>query len=132
MTVSGGVGTYEVVVAHGRKQLVARVNVVGDDLVIVIGGGSQPHVGCTVVSVPSRARANGGFSPSTSVLSIPPHKEEPIARTVAEAVCSVSGRVVVVTAGVHEDGLDRRGIRSYLDLGRELANALVLRVNDSG
>ncbi len=109
----------------GGRVLTARVCEIGDDVVVAVGGGERPHVGCVVLAVPTPGRGPTGFSPSTSVLTIPPHKEEPIARTIAEAVCSRLGKVTVVTAGVHEDGIDRDGIETYLRLGAELARAVV-------
>ena len=113
----------------GGRSLTARVHKAGDDVVVVVGGGDRPHVGCVVLSQPGRPRSSGaGFSVSSSVLTIVPHKEEPIARAVAERVCGDLGRVVVVTAGVHEDGIDRVGIQTYLRLGDELASEVVKRL----
>jgi hypothetical protein len=59
------------------------------------------------------------------VLTIPPHKEEPIARAVAAALAAALDRVAVVTAGVHDDNLDAAGVADYLRLGEELASRLV-------
>ena len=110
--------------ASGRS-LTAWVSEVGNDVVVAVGGGDQPHVGCVVLAVPTPGRGKSGFSPTTSVVTIPPHKEEPIARPVAEAVCRRFGRVTVVTAGVHEDGIDRAGIEIFLRLAEKLADAVV-------
>ena len=118
-------GLIEVVDGGGGRSLTARVCEIGDDVVVAVGGGDRPHVGCVVLAVPTPGRGPTGFSPSTSVLTIPPHKEEPIARAVAECVCRRLGRVTVVTAGVHEDEIDRDGIMTYLRLGEELADAVV-------
>jgi hypothetical protein len=113
------------------RVLTAWVQEIGEDVVVAVGGGEKPHVGCVVLAVPGRPRSTGsGFTPSTSVLTIPPHKEEPIARAVAEGVCGRLGRVTVVTAGVHEDGIDRDGIHTYLRLGAELAEAVVEGLTD--
>jgi hypothetical protein len=59
------------------------------------------------------------------VLTVPPHKEEPIARGIAVALAEALGRVTVVTAGVHDDHLDAEGIACYLRLSCELGEALV-------
>jgi hypothetical protein len=108
-------------VASGHE-LQAWVRRVGGDVVIAVSGGEGPHVGCVVLATPSPKGPDS--SPSVSVLTIPPHKEEPIARAVAVETCRRHRGVAVVTAGVHEDGLDRAGIEVFLRLGGELAAAV--------
>jgi hypothetical protein len=111
--------------ASGRV-LEARIEIVGDDLVVAIGGGEQPHIGCVVLAQPHPAKGRDtGWSASCSVLTIPPHKEEPIARGIAEKLAATLGRVAVVTAGVHDDNIDADGIATYLRLAEELAEKLV-------
>jgi hypothetical protein len=107
------------------KRLWASVRGAGEDVVVVVGGGDRPHVGCVVLAVPVPSRSDPDrWSASCSVLTIPPHKEEPIARAVAVRVAEATGRVVVTTAGVHEDDLDRAGIEAYLSLGERLGEAV--------
>jgi hypothetical protein len=114
-----------------RRTLTAWCRRVGTDHVIVVGGGEAPHVGCVVLAVPYASKAvAGGWSASCSVLTIPPHKEEPIARGVALRLAEASGQNVVVTAGVHDDDLDRAGIECYLRLGDRLASEVVASVLD--
>ena len=114
---------------HNGRSLTAWVCRVGHDIVITVGGGTQPHVGAVVLtqSHPSTQGARGA-SVTTSVLTIPPHKEEPVARPIAEAVCRATGRTTVVTAGIHEEGLDRNGIDTYLRLADTMANELAARL----
>jgi hypothetical protein len=113
------------------RRIGAWVTSVGEDLVIAVGGGQRPHVGCVVLAQPQPAHAkNGEWSASCSVLTIPPHKEEPIARGIATRLAEELGRVTVVTAGVHDDNLDADGIACYLRLGEELAEALVTHLTD--
>jgi hypothetical protein len=108
------------------RYLEARTAIVGDDVVVAIGGGERPHVGCVVLAQPHPATGGATkWSASCSVLTIPPHKEEPIARGVAERLAASLGRVAVVTAGVHDDDIDAEGIATYLRLGKELAENLV-------
>ena len=101
----------------------------GEDLVVAVGGGERPHVGCVVLAQPLPSKVPGKrWSPSCSVLTIPPHKEEPIARGIAARLAETLGRVAVVTAGVHDDNLDAEGIACYLRLGRELEEELARRL----
>ena len=109
----------------GRRHLEASVTMVGEDLVIAVGGGEKPHVGCAVLATPYPAKsATRAWSASCSVLTIPPHKEEPIARRIATHLAVELGRVAVVTAGVHDDNIDVDGIKEYLALGEKLAQTL--------
>lgn len=117
---------------ESRRRIVASVNVVGDDLVVAVGGGERPHVGCVVLAQPAPSNAcPGTWSASCSVLTIPPHKEEPIARGIASRLAEAFGRVTVVTAGVHDDNLDPEGVATYLRLGKELAAKLVLHLKET-
>jgi len=113
------------------RQIAAQIARVGEDLVIAVGGGERPHVGCVVLAQPVSSKVRSGdWSASCSVLTIPPHKEEPIARGIATRVAEATGRVTVVTAGVHDDNLDAAGVAVYLRLGEELADRLVLELSN--
>ena len=92
---------------------------------IVVIGGDKPHVGSVVLAQPfTSPRDSNKQGVSCSVMTVPPHKEEAVARPIAEAVCAASGRVTVVTAGIHEDDLDAEGVRTYLTLAHEMAAEL--------
>lgn len=105
----------------------------GEDLVVAVGGGARPHVGSVVLAQPVPAKREGRtWSASCSVLTIPPHKEEPLARGVATRLAETLGRVAVVTAGVHDDDLDADGIACYRRLGGELGEELVRRLEKKG
>lgn len=109
----------------GHCHLEAAVTMVGEDLVVAVGGGEKPHVGCAVLATPYAAKsAKRAWSASCSVLTIPPHKEEPIARGIATHLAVELGRVALVTAGVHDDNIDVDGIKEYLALGEKLAETL--------
>lgn len=131
MTFGGAGSNCQVVVENpttGRK-LSARVHRQGPDLVVSVGGGAAPHVGCVVMAVPVQPKpGRSSWAASTSVLTIPSHKEEPIARGIAERLAVELMSVVVVTAGVHDDNLDRAGIEDYLDLGVKLGEELEVQL----
>ena len=114
------------------QRIGASVTSVGEDLVVAIGGGEKPHVGCVVLAQPRPSNARpGAWSASCSVLTIPPHKEEAIARGVATRLAEALGRITVVTAGIHDDNLDSKGIATYLRLGEELADKLLRHLSDT-
>jgi len=119
-------GEIVVEVSDGARRVRAWCRWVGEDLVVAVGGGERPHVGCVVLaqSRPS-TREPGLLSVSSSVLTIPPHKEEPVARGIAERLARELGCTVVTTAGIHDDGLGAAGARGYLDLAGRLADDLL-------
>jgi len=103
------------------------------DLVVAVGGGQRPHVGSVVLAQPVPSRSPGkAWTASCSVLTIPPHKEEPLARGIATRLAETLGRIAVVTAGVHDDHLDADGVACYLRLGEELGEELVRRLEKKG
>ena len=110
--------------ATGRS-IQANVTNAGKDVVVVVTGGSRPHVGCIVLAQPTGPGRSGV---SCSVMTIPPHKEEAVARPIAEAICKASGQVTLVTAGIHEDSLDAEGVRIYLGLAEKMAAELAERI----
>lgn len=121
--------TVTVTDSESGKAITAWIRSVGEDVVVAVGGGERPHVGCVVLAVPIPSRTEpNSWSASCSVMTIPPHKEEPIARGVASQLAATSGRVTVVTAGVHDDNLDRSGVETYLRLGEELADEVARRM----
>ena len=112
-------------VADGPRRLEAWARPVGSDLVVVVGGGELPHVGCVVLTQARPSTADPTrTSVTSSVLTIPPHKEETVARAIAERLARALGCVVVVTAGVHEDGLDTAGADTYIRLAATLGDKL--------
>jgi hypothetical protein len=124
---------YRVVDDGSNRYLEGRVEVMGEDVVVAVGGGERPHVGVVVVALPVPSKKDPGkWSASCSVVTIPPHKEEPIARGIATHLAKTLGRVTVVTAGVHDDNSDADGIRTYLRLGEELAEKLAGQLASDG
>lgn len=78
----------------------------GEDIVLCVGGGDRPHVGCTVQAVPRASlTGDGGVSVTSSVLSLTGHKDEEICRRLAEKCAKKYNAVTVCTGGFHVDGI---------------------------
>lgn len=100
--------------------------VAGADLSVTVSGGDRPHLGCVVLAEPHRSTADPERpSATTSALVRALHRDDQIARVVADRLARALGVAVAVSAGVHTDGLDARGIETYLALAGRLAEALV-------
>ena len=114
---------------RGAHQLWATATPAGEDLAVVVGGGERPHVGCVALAQPRPSTADPSRRSATvSLLAIPPHKEGPMATEMAATLARELGVVVVVSAGVHTDGLGAEGIRAYETLARAVTRALLARL----
>ncbi len=123
---SGPAAPLQVSASRGRLRLDAVACRAGDDLAVVLTGGERPHVGCVVVARAHPAADDPRRTTVTSsVLAAPPHREEALARPLAETLARALGGTVVVSAGVHTDRLGKRGIAGYLELGEEVAGKLL-------
>ena len=90
---------------HGEMRLL------GSDLLVVLSGGTKPHIGSIAVAVPRPSLANKEVVSSTSsVYNFVGHKDHVIAQRVAEVLSSRLNRHVVVVAGFHIDKISEEGI----------------------
>ena len=121
---ASGIEPLVVTAGRGVRSLRAVACRAGADLTVTVTGGSAPHVGCVVLSQAYSGR-DGGVRVTSSVVALPPHREEALARPLAETLAQALRGTVVVAAGVHEDGLTPEGVADYLRLGEELAASLL-------
>lgn len=84
----------------------------GEDLCVTIAGGTKPHIGAVALAQvrPSLADPNR-LSASVSVLTLLGHKEDEIARFVAQQIAVARGANVVVSCGVHIDDASLEQLR---------------------
>ncbi len=91
----------------------ARAVQIGADILVYIWGGDRPHIGAVAAAQPRPSLADGNRRSSTcSVLTYLGHKEDEVVKLVAEHLSAVLNTHVVVTAGIHWDGLDQNEISS--------------------
>jgi len=86
----------------GRFLIRLLATVTGNGLIVQLLGGEKPHVGAVVLSVPRTSLAMPGVLSSNSfVLPLVGHKDDEIAKPVAEEIAVNYGQPVVVVAGIH-------------------------------
>lgn len=89
-------------VGTGKFLIRLLVTVTGNGLVVQLMGGEEPHVGAVVLSIPRPSLAMPGMlSCNSFVLPLMGHKDDEIAKPVAEKIAVNYGRAVVVIAGIH-------------------------------
>jgi len=92
-------------------------------------GGDRAHIGAVAVAQARPSlRPGGGPSASTSVITLPGHKEDDLARTLAARFASRLGGVVSVACGIHLDAIREDELKAVLELADELAGAALDRL----
>ncbi len=116
-------------VGEGRYEVWGEMSLLGEDVVIQVGGGDAPHIGCVAVAIPRESRKEKNVTSTTSsVFNIVGHKDEVVIRNIAEKVCRSINRVVLCVGGIHVENADQEEIDLLVSNGEELAEALVLEV----
>lgn len=109
--------------------LTARWLRAGPDLLVLVTGGQAPHIGAVAAATPRPSLADPERTSATaSVLCFLGHKEDELAKGLAEFLAGRLGARVVVAAGAHWEGLTPAQIetvrRNAARLGELLLEAL--------
>jgi len=107
-------------------QVVISAVPIGDDLVVLVWGGEKPHVGAVAVGVPRPSLENSEItSATTSVYALVGHKEDDLARMMAQKIASTLKRNVILTAGIHVDNISADGIEVIETNCRKVLESLI-------
>lgn len=110
-------------------EVAAEVRLVGDDLLVVLSGGTRPHIGAVGLAEPRPSLQEPSLTSATSsVFTFPGHREDDLAKQQAEQLARQLGRKVVVVAGMHWDELPAQAIPKVLALCQRLTAAIVAAV----
>lgn len=114
----------------GKYQIIMLATITEDGVVAQIYGGEKAHVGAIALSIPGPgAAAPEKVSCSTTVVPLLGHKDDEVARPVAEELAKTWGSPVVVVAGIHVDNANKEDIRKLLHNCKEVARELIQELN---
>jgi hypothetical protein len=115
----------------GRCRVWAFFFLMGDDLVVGVGGGEKSHVGALAVAEPRPSRDKPGVISSTSsVITLLSHKDDIVAREAADSIARETNRVVTVTAGVHTENATKMEIETLLENSRRVTQKIIKRIRN--
>lgn len=116
---------WELSTPEGDYRVHSLAMLVGDDLLICLWGGTQPHIGAVAVALPRQSLADPLSNSSTSsVFTLLGHKEDTVAKMVSERLSARLNRNVVVSAGMHWDQVDDDAIAEIVDNCLQLAEGI--------
>lgn len=110
---------------EGKYRVELLVSVTGDGLVVQLFGGESAHVGAAAISLPRPSlRDPAVVSCNTIVVPLLGHKDDEIAKPVAEQIAVVCGKPVLVVAGMHVDNAGPEDIEALVKNSHEAARML--------
>ena len=87
----------------------------GRDWNVTITGGEVPHLGAAALGAPYR-HPDGRVGSSASVLVLPSHKEDGVVKKAAERLAKRLDCAVLVSGGIHVDGITPEQIGAVVAL----------------
>ena len=124
---------FSVETSKGRFKTCGFVQQVGQDILVSIWGGTQPHIGAVGIAVPRPSLKNPNkWSATSSNFTFPGHKEDALVKRISERLSTQLKKNVVVTAGIHWDSLTLHEIKTIENLTGELSDRILKRLLPAG
>lgn len=113
---------------HDGFSITADIYGMGRDILVVIQGG-KPHIGAVGIAEPRPSLADPGLiSATSSVFTYLGHKEDAIAKSMAEEISRRLHCKTVAVAGAHWDNISEQGIAAVNEICRRLTERIIEEV----
>ncbi|MEW6193073.1 MAG: hypothetical protein AB1507_06935 [Bacillota bacterium] len=115
---------------QGRYRVEVQATLTADGLIVQVLGGEKPHVGAVVFSLPRPSQSEPGTLRATSTV-VPRygHRDDELARPVAERLVTALGHPVVVVAGVHIAAATPEEIKLLVANAHQAVEKLIAVIN---
>ncbi len=97
---------------EGRYRVWVDKHSIGDDIVLLVGGGEKPHIGGIVVCKPNEP---------AYILSLPKHRDVEALELIASIVSKKYNTTCTAIGGIHIDNATKDEIKRILDNCRKIA-----------
>ena len=116
-------------ISKGRFKIHGLVQEVGQDILVSIWGGTRPHIGAVGMAIPRPSLQNPKkWSATSSNFTFIGHKEDILVKTISERLAARLRRNVVVTAGIHWDGITSDEIKAVENLTQKLSDLILKKI----
>ena len=103
-----------------RIEITLEVKKLGEDYLLTLTGGKE-HAGAVAVGLFDEKNRRA----SSSVLTLPGHREEQLALDSARRVSKETGKTSVVIVGIHVDNINPDGIREIVSAAEEMVGNFI-------
>ena len=100
---------------EGKYKVWLKKQTIGNDLVLLLGGGQQSHIGGVVVCEPGK---------QPQVLRFDTHYDCVVLQPLAEAACKKYQTKVVAVGGIHVDNASKQEINKIVENCKQLEQNL--------
>jgi len=116
-------------ISKGRFKIQGLIQEVGEDLLVSIWGGTQPHIGAIGAAVPRPSlKDQKKWSATSSNLTFVGHKEDILVKKISEKLATILRKNVVVTAGVHWDDITFKEIKTIENLINKMPEQIIKKL----
>ncbi|WP_031515783.1 hypothetical protein [Desulfofalx alkaliphila] len=124
------VETIQIRVGDGKHRVSLMATLTDDGVAVQIFGGEKPHVGAVVMTLPRPSLAQKDVvSCNSFVLPRINHKEDDLARLMAEKIAKQWNEAVVVVAGLHIDKATAEDINKLVANTEKAVEQLIRKRN---
>jgi hypothetical protein len=103
------------ILGEGKYQVTLKKHQVGPDLLLVLTGGDQPHLGGMVMCEPGK---------KSQVVIRGTHKDYIVLQPLAEAACERYNTTIVAVGGIHIDHASKEDIDQLIKNCKELETCI--------
>ncbi len=100
---------------NGRYSVWVDKHWIGENLVLLVGGGEKPHIGGIVVCEPDKPPL---------IFSLPNHRDTIILEIIAFSACKKYNTTCVAIGGIHIDNASKEEINRIIENCRKLAEEI--------
>ena len=104
----------------GRTEIILEAKKIGEDYLLTLTGGRE-HVGAVAIGLFDEKSQRT----SSSVITMPGHREEQLALNGARQVSRATGKTSVFVAGIHQDNISPEEIRNIVSAAGEMVESFI-------
>lgn len=104
----------------GKIEIVLEVKKIGEDYLLTLTGGEE-HLGAVAVGLFEEKSQRA----SSSVITMPGHREEYLALQGARQVSKATKKTSVFVVGIHKDNLSPEEIRDIVSIAGEMVESFI-------
>ena len=104
----------------GRTEIILEAKKIGEDYLLTLTGGRE-HVGAVAIGLFDEKSQRT----SSSVITMPGHREEQLALNGARQVSRATGKTSVFVAGIHQDNISPEEIRDIVSAAGEMVESFI-------